>query len=59
MAEINVEKKSSPIWPWILLIIVIVAGIIWYYSYNNEDIRTNDPVEQIEDGLDDLEDKID
>lgn len=59
MAEINIEKKSSPVWPWILLIILIVAGIIWYFSYNtNEGIDTNEPIEQIEEGVDNLEDEV-
>ncbi|MEJ8800739.1 hypothetical protein [Pontibacter sp. H249] len=28
MAEINIERKKKPIWPWILLL-VIVALLIW------------------------------
>jgi oligoendopeptidase F len=28
MAEINIQKKKRPIWPWILGILVIVAAII-------------------------------
>ena len=28
MVEINIEKKKKPVWPWILLL-VIVALLIW------------------------------
>lgn len=35
MAEIKIEKKS-PIWPWILLVIAVIA-IIAYFLYNNND----------------------
>ncbi|MER2996681.1 hypothetical protein [Pontibacter populi] len=28
MVEINIEKKKKPVWPWILLLI-IVGLIIW------------------------------
>lgn len=35
MAEIKIEKKS-PIWPWILLIILILAVIVYYVSTNND-----------------------
>lgn len=28
MAEINIQRKKKPIWPW-LLALVIIAGIIW------------------------------
>lgn len=48
MAEIKIEKKSSPIWPWILLIILIVSGLIWYFSDNGSEMKTNDQ-EQFED----------
>lgn len=33
MVEINIEKKKRPVWPWILLI-VIVALIVWaFYDF--------------------------
>jgi hypothetical protein len=35
MAEIKIEKKS-PIWPWILLIILILAVIVYYVSTNTD-----------------------
>jgi hypothetical protein len=28
MVEINIEKKKKPMWPWILLL-VIVALLVW------------------------------
>lgn len=35
MAEINIRKKSkSPIWPWILGILVIVAIVVWLFARN-------------------------
>lgn len=48
MAEIKIEKKSSPIWPWILLIILIVAGVIWYFSDNADGMRRTDQTDQEE-----------
>ena len=50
MAEIKIEKKSSPIWPWILLIVLIVAGLIWYFSDNGINTNTNDQ-EQFQDTM--------
>lgn len=35
MAEIKIEKKK-PIWPWILLILIIL-GVIAYFVYENKD----------------------
>jgi hypothetical protein len=36
MAEINIRKKSkSPIWPWILGILAIVAIVVWLIVRNN------------------------
>lgn len=36
MAEINIERKKKPVWPWILLI-VLVALIGWVvYEYMSE-----------------------
>ncbi len=57
MAEIKIEKKK-PIWPWILLIIIILA-IIAYFVYNNSEIDDfADDVNTEENDLidDDLED---
>lgn len=42
MAEIKIEKKKS-VWPWILVVLVIL-GIITYLVYSNSDLndRTDD-----------------
>lgn len=29
MAEINIERKSKPMWPWIILLLAIIALIGW------------------------------
>lgn len=31
MAEINIEKKKKPVWPWILLVILLV--LIGWVAY--------------------------
>lgn len=39
MAEIKIEKKSTPIWPWILLGVALIALLIYLFSSrdnNNE-----------------------
>lgn len=36
MAEINIERKKRPIWPWLLLIL-LVGLLIWgLYEFTNE-----------------------
>lgn len=40
MAEIKIEKKK-PVWPWILLVLIIL-GIIAYLVYNNNDEKFTD-----------------
>jgi len=36
MAEINIERKKKPVWPWILLL-VIVALLVWaIYELTND-----------------------
>lgn len=36
MVEINIEKKKKPVWPWILLLI-IVALLIWaIYEFTSD-----------------------
>lgn len=37
MAEIKVEKKSSPIWPWILGLLIIVALLLYFFVFANDD----------------------
>ncbi len=41
MAEIKIKKKS-PIWPWILLVIIILAALAYYFMvYKNGYIDEN------------------
>jgi hypothetical protein len=36
MAEINIERKTKPVWPWLLLVLVI-ALLAWaLYQFTNE-----------------------
>ena len=39
MAEIKIEKKS-PIWPWILLILALIAIIVYFVYNNDNDMNT-------------------
>ena len=44
MAEIRIERKRKPIWPW-LLALVLVALIVWaLYEFTNkpEDVDDTD-----------------
>lgn len=34
MAEIKIEKKK-PVWPWVLLVLLILVGVYIYWSYND------------------------
>jgi len=34
MAEIKITKKA-PAWPWILLLLIVIAGIIFLYFYGD------------------------
>jgi len=57
MAEIKIEKKK-PIWPWILLAILILAAILYFVFADNYDDDIDDDVstEQVmEDQSDDLD----
>ena len=43
MAEINIQRKKKPVWPWIILLLVIIAAVaIWYFNYSEADI--NNPI---------------
>lgn len=42
MAEINIEKKKKPVWPWIVAVLLLVA-VIWILVDNDDD-----------DGMDDI-----
>ncbi|MCX2739040.1 hypothetical protein [Pontibacter anaerobius] len=37
MAEINIERKKKTMWPWVILLLVIIALIAWaLYELTNE-----------------------
>ncbi len=45
MAEIEIEKKKT-IWPWILVALLILAVILyfWVYADDNDDLETNEEI---------------
>lgn len=51
MADINVEKKKRPVWPWILAIL-IAAAVIWVIADNGdeygEEVATVDTEQEYE-----------
>ena len=53
MAEIKIQKKQ-PIWPWILLILGVLALVYYLYQKNNDAIDDvmDDDVEMIRDSTD-------
>ncbi|MGM0934123.1 MAG: hypothetical protein ACQEWD_11830 [Bacteroidota bacterium] len=51
MAEIKIEKKR-PVWPWIILIIVILGILAYVFLYTdtfNEDTDNTDDIEELND----------
>ncbi|WP_037315035.1 hypothetical protein [Salegentibacter sp. Hel_I_6] len=51
MAEIKIEKKK-PIWPWVILIIILILGILFYvfaYEEDNDTIDDTDNIEELND----------
>ena len=36
MAEIKIEKKK-PVWPWIVLILVLAALLFYFWTQGNDD----------------------
>ncbi|MDT0675999.1 hypothetical protein [Autumnicola musiva] len=44
MAEIEIEKKK-PVWPWILLAVLIIAAILYFFVFSNEEEAN--PTEEI------------
>ncbi len=43
MAEIEIKKKSKPVWPWIIGILVVLAIVAWLIFRNNDtNGRTNE-----------------
>ncbi len=58
MAEIKIEKKK-PVWPWILVILLIIIGVYLYWSYNeNVADRNNEETEIITDTIRDTDENI-
>jgi hypothetical protein len=50
MAEIKIRKKN-PVWPWILLLILMIFGILYYLYYRGDETTNTDDsiIEQIDD----------
>lgn len=50
MAEIGIEKKK-PIWPWIILVLVILAILYFLFAWGDDDVDDMDDTntEQVED----------
>ncbi len=50
MAEIKITKKA-PVWPWILIILIVIAGIFFLFFYGDTDeddvINTTDELENV------------
>ncbi len=55
MAEIKIEKKS-PIWPWILLGLLVLAGILYLVLDENDDDDMDDDATTEQMVADDMED---
>lgn len=53
MAEIKIEKKK-PIWPWIILVLVILALLYFFVFANDDDVNDDmdDTTEQVGDAWD-------
>lgn len=34
MAEIKIKKKA-PVWPWILLVLIVIAGLFFLFFYGD------------------------
>ena len=46
MAEINIQKKKTPIWPWIILILVIVIAVVVFLMNRENRNDDYDPVDR-------------
>ncbi len=41
MAEINIQRNSRPIWPWVILVLIfLVAIMIWYWISSGDPTHT-------------------
>ena len=41
MAEINIERKKKPVWPWLLLIVILaLLGWAIYELVTEDDVET-------------------
>lgn len=49
MAEIKITKKK-PVWPWILLVVAILAVMAYFYFESNEPVLHNEETETEEIG---------
>jgi hypothetical protein len=49
MAEIKITKKT-PVWPWILLFLIVIGGLffLFFYGDTDEDEFTDDNVTEFE-----------
>ncbi len=60
MAEIKIEKKK-PVWPWILLVLVLIVGVYIIWSYNDNTNETdqnemvNDTIPQMNEEFNEME----
>ncbi len=60
MAEIKIEKKK-PVWPWILLVLLILVGVYVFWTYNdnmnetNQDEMVNDTIQEMNDDYNEIE----
>jgi hypothetical protein len=50
MAEIKISKKS-PVWPWIILLVLIIFGVLYFLYYKGDETTNTDDstIEQIDD----------
>ncbi|RAJ25171.1 hypothetical protein LX77_01472 [Gelidibacter algens] len=57
MAEIKIEKKR-PVWPWVVLILIVLAIIVYFIYENrdnddyNDDLNDGTTTEQMDDSID-------
>ncbi len=47
MAEIEIRKKSKPIWPWIIGILVVLAIVAWLIFRNNDNSQRTNQTSQL------------